>query len=63
MIKTDFSAYYWQDETRMQELIGDQPLPRIGMPEDIGFATAWLCSDQAAFVTGHTLVIDGGATT
>ena len=32
------------------------------MPEDIGFAAAWLASDLAAFVTGHVLVIDGGAT-
>lgn len=62
LIKTDFSAYYWTDESRMKELIGDQPLSRIGLPEDIGFAAAWLCSDLAAFVTGHTLVIDGGAT-
>lgn len=62
LIKTDFSAYYWQDEARMRELIGDQPIARIGVPEDIGFAAAWLCSDQAAFVTGHVLVIDGGAT-
>ena len=60
LIKTDFSAYYWKDEARMQELIGDQPLRRLGQPEDIGFAAAWLCSDQASFVTGHVLVIDGG---
>jgi dehydrogenase/reductase SDR family member 4 len=62
LIKTDFSAYYWRDEARMRELIGEQPITRIGVPEDIGFAAAWLCSDQAAFVTGHVLVIDGGAT-
>jgi NAD(P)-dependent dehydrogenase (short-subunit alcohol dehydrogenase family) len=62
LIKTDFSKYYWEDPTRMKELIGDQPLTRIGEPEDIGFAAAWLCSDAASFVTGHTLVIDGGAT-
>ncbi|MEM6990862.1 MAG: SDR family oxidoreductase [Myxococcota bacterium] len=62
LIKTDFSAYYWKDEARMRELIGDQPLTRIGVPEDIGFAAAWLASDLASFVTGHVLVIDGGAT-
>jgi NAD(P)-dependent dehydrogenase (short-subunit alcohol dehydrogenase family) len=62
LIKTDFSSYYWQDETRMRELIGDQPLPRIGVPEDIGFAAAFLCSPMASFITGQTLVIDGGAT-
>lgn len=62
LIKTDFSAYYWKDEARMRELIGEQPLPRLGMPADIGFAAAWLASDLAAFVTGQVLVIDGGAT-
>ena len=62
LIKTDFSEYFWKDEQRKRELIGDQPLGRIGVPEDIGFAAAWLASDHAAFVTGHTLVIDGGAT-
>lgn len=62
LIKTDFSAYYWQDEARMRELIGDQPIRRLGVPEDIGFAAAWLCSDLASFVTGHVLVIDGGVT-
>jgi len=62
LIKTDLSAYYWKDEGRMRELIGEQPLQRLGMPGDIGFAAAWLASDMAAFVTGHVLVIDGGAT-
>ena len=62
LIKTDFSAYFWKDESRMRELIGEQPLHRIGTPEDIGFAAAWLASDLASFVTGQVLVIDGGAT-
>lgn len=61
LIKTDFSAYYWQDEARKAELVGDQPLRRLGVPEDIGPAAAFLCSDLASFVTGQVLVIDGGA--
>jgi NAD(P)-dependent dehydrogenase (short-subunit alcohol dehydrogenase family) len=36
------------------------PLGRIGAPEEIAAAVAWLCSDQAAFVTGAVLSIDGG---
>jgi len=62
LIKTDFSAYYWKDEARKKELVGSQPLQRLGLPGDIGFAAAWLASDLASFVTGHVLVIDGGAT-
>ena len=37
-------------------------LRRFGQPEEIAAAVLWLCSDQASFVTGHPLVIDGGST-
>jgi NAD(P)-dependent dehydrogenase (short-subunit alcohol dehydrogenase family) len=33
---------------------------RIGRPEEVAAAVVWLCSDQAAFITGATLPIDGG---
>jgi len=36
------------------------PMGRVGDPEEIGDAAVWLCSDDASFVTGETLVIDGG---
>jgi NAD(P)-dependent dehydrogenase (short-subunit alcohol dehydrogenase family) len=36
------------------------PLPRVGTPQDIGNAVAYLASDEAAFVTGATLIVDGG---
>jgi NAD(P)-dependent dehydrogenase (short-subunit alcohol dehydrogenase family) len=36
------------------------PLGRIGRPEEIAAAAAWLCSDESSFVTGHALVVDGG---
>jgi NAD(P)-dependent dehydrogenase (short-subunit alcohol dehydrogenase family) len=39
-----------------------QPLPRAGMPEDIAQAALWLAGDDAPFVTGHALVVDGGLT-
>lgn len=38
------------------------PMGRMGRPEEVANAVLWLCSDQASFVTGHPLVIDGGAT-
>ena len=38
------------------------PMGRMGQAEEIAEAVAWLCSDAASFVTGHPLVIDGGAT-
>jgi NAD(P)-dependent dehydrogenase (short-subunit alcohol dehydrogenase family) len=36
------------------------PMRRIGLPAEVAAAAVWLCSDQAAFITGETLVIDGG---
>ncbi len=43
-----------------KELIAQHPLGRIGTAEEVAKAVIWLCSDDAAFITGHCLVIDGG---
>jgi len=47
-------------ETSIIDQIGQG---RIGKPEEIAEAVVWLCSDRSSFVTGHTLVADGGMTT
>jgi len=43
-------------------LAAETPIGRIGTPGDVAEAVVWLCSDAAAFVTGHSLVVDGGDT-
>jgi NAD(P)-dependent dehydrogenase (short-subunit alcohol dehydrogenase family) len=45
-----------------QAVIAQEPVGRMGTPEEIGAAVVWLCSDAAAFVVGHALVVDGGQT-
>jgi 2-keto-3-deoxy-L-fuconate dehydrogenase len=46
----------------LEELSARQPLGRLGTPEEIAKAVAYLASDAASFVTGSVLVIDGGLT-
>ena len=45
-----------------ERVIAQEPVGRMGSPEEIAAAVLWLCSDAAAFVVGHALVIDGGQT-
>ncbi len=45
-----------------EQVISEEPIGRMGQPEEIANAVVWLCSDAAGFVVGHALVIDGGQT-
>jgi NAD(P)-dependent dehydrogenase (short-subunit alcohol dehydrogenase family) len=45
-----------------ESVIAQEPVGRMGTPEEIAAAVVWLCSDAAAFVVGHAMVIDGGQT-
>ncbi|AJZ84621.1 SDR family oxidoreductase [Streptomyces antimycoticus] len=58
VVKTKFATALY--EGREEEVAAAYPLKRLGAPEDIGGAAAFLTSDQAAWVTGQTLVVDGG---
>jgi NAD(P)-dependent dehydrogenase (short-subunit alcohol dehydrogenase family) len=44
-------------------VIAQEPIGRMGTPEEIGAAVVWMCSDDAAFMVGHAMVVDGGQTT
>jgi len=44
------------------KVVAEEPVGRMGKPEEIAAAVVWLCSDAAAFMIGHALVIDGGQT-
>jgi NAD(P)-dependent dehydrogenase (short-subunit alcohol dehydrogenase family) len=59
-VKTDLWA--GAPPEMLDRVAADIPLQRVGTPEDIADAVVYLCSDGAAFITGHNLVIDGGYT-
>jgi NAD(P)-dependent dehydrogenase (short-subunit alcohol dehydrogenase family) len=46
----------------MKDILRDQPIGRLGRPEEVAAAVLWLCSPDASFVIGHALVVDGGYT-
>lgn len=62
LIQTDFSEYFWKDETLREHLMGMQAIHRLGQPDDVGFAALYLASSEASFMTGQVLVVDGGQT-
>ncbi|MDQ3247683.1 MAG: SDR family oxidoreductase, partial [Chloroflexota bacterium] len=53
----------WNQNPSLLELFKQQyPIRRVGRPEDIANAIRFLCSEEASFITGHALVVDGGLT-
>ena len=60
VVKTAFATALYED--REQALAASYPLKRLGTPEDVQGAVAFLLSDDAAWITGQTLVLDGGVT-
>lgn len=59
-IATPINAATLDDPEKKAALLTEIPLKRIGLPDDIANAVVWLSSDQASYVTGTTLFIDGG---
>jgi len=61
MVKTDFSKFFWSNEAIHNEIVKRIPLGRVPDPIDIAHPTLFLCSEGADFITGQTLLVDGGS--
>jgi NAD(P)-dependent dehydrogenase (short-subunit alcohol dehydrogenase family) len=60
LVKTKLAAALW--ETGEARIAAHIPLRRLGLPDDIATAALFLASDAASWMTGQTLVVDGGTT-
>ena len=61
MVKTGFSQPFWSNQALHDQIVKTIPLGRIPEPSDIAHPVLFLCSSGADFITGHTVMVDGGA--
>jgi len=60
LIQTVLSEYFWKDEKLRDKQLGAQPIKHLGQPIEIAEIALTLASDQSSYMTGQTLVVDGG---
>jgi dehydrogenase/reductase SDR family protein 4 len=60
LIQTVLSEYYWKDESRLQSAMSHQPIRHLGQPPEISEVALMLASDASSYLTGQTIVVDGG---
>ena len=60
LIRTDFARALWEDPETLKSATANASLRRIGEPDEIGGAAVFLASKAGSFMTGQTIVIDGG---
>jgi len=59
-VTTDMTAGHFSDRAILERAVARHPLGRLGTPEDIADVVAFLCSDQARFITGQSINVSGG---
>jgi NAD(P)-dependent dehydrogenase (short-subunit alcohol dehydrogenase family) len=60
LVQTVLSEYFWKDEDKLRQIIEDQPIKHLGQPREIAEIALLLASDRGSYLTGQTLVVDGG---
>jgi len=60
LIQTVLSEYFWKDERKLRQIVEEQPIKHLGQPAEIAEIAVMLASDRASYLTGQTLVVDGG---
>jgi len=60
LVRTDFARALWEDRENYAKALAAYPLGRLGEPEDVAGAAVFLAARSGAWITGQTLVVDGG---
>ncbi|MBZ5617503.1 MAG: SDR family oxidoreductase [Acidobacteriia bacterium] len=60
MIQTVLSEYYWKDDAKREKIMEEQPIKHLGQPEEIAEMALLLASERGSYITGQTLIVDGG---
>ncbi len=61
LVRTDFAKALWENPENLKHAVSNASLGRIGEPYEIAGAAVFLASDASSFMTGQTIVVDGGA--